>query len=174
LDIDFRYLYFYFCIPLGDKRSHKNLIEKGLIKIGGELGMKVSKVRFSLDNDLTNPFTGHDAFNLDQYIDMDIFENDGNVLHICGKNDWGYLMVDALMPLIKYADNVLQKIRKMLDEYDGKPEVIVLGRNEYRAVDIIHRLRGNGDPINVFLSIPVVKSEQNNYIKLLGNKPREF
>ena len=136
--------------------------------------MNVSKVKFSLDDDLTKPFTGHDEFHLDQYIDLDIFENDGNVLHICGKNDWGYLMVDALMPLIKYADNVLQKIRKMLDEYDGKPEVIVLGRNEYRAVDIIHRLRSNGDLISIFLSIQVVKSERNNYIKLLGNKPREF
>ena len=141
--------------------------------------MKVSKVEFSRDKDMIKPFTD-DGYqtrefgeNLDQYIDLDIYEKDGNILHICGKNDWGYLMVDALMPLITYANNVLQKIRKMLDEYDGKPEVIVLGRNEYRAVDIIHRLRGNGDSIS-FLSIPVVKSERNNYIKLLGNKPREF
>ena len=150
------------------------------MKIGGELGMKISKVEFSRDEDMIKPFTDDGYLirefgkNLDQYIDLDIYEKDGNILHICGKNDWGYLMIDTLMPLIKYADNVLQKILKMLEEYGGKPEVIVLGKNEYRAVDIIHRLRENGDPINVFLSIPVVKYEQNNYIKLLGNKPIEF
>ena len=39
-------------------------------------------------------------------------------------------MVDAIMPLLRYADQVEIAIRRKLDDFCYKPEVIGLGKNE--------------------------------------------
>lgn len=140
-----------------------------MIKIGGELGIKVNKA--ILSNDVIQP---HKGLNMSTLIDLSLLDTNGEYFHICGENDWGYLLVDALLPLFKYADNVLQEISSMIEGYKGHPEVIGLGKNEYRAVDIMHRIRGLGDPIKIYKSIPVVCLGETNAIKLFGKSEREY
>ena len=51
-----------------------------------------------------------------------------------------------------------------------KPKVIGLGRNEFRALDIVHRIRGSEDSLKEYNNIPVVRLEENNSIEFLGTK----
>jgi hypothetical protein len=101
-------------------------------------------------------------------IDLSILDKDGCWFHICGENDWGYLLTEALQPLLGYALGVLEEIDKKLNSYDGKPEIIGLGKNEYRAVDILHRLRGCGGPIEMYKGTPITKLYSDNKIELFG------
>lgn len=130
--------------------------------MGGELGIEVIKVVLNRENDMREPYTNSSM------IDFSILDKDGCWFHICGKNDWGYLLTEALQPLLKYALGVFQEIDNKLDSYSGQPEIIGLGKNEYRAVDIIHRLRGFGDPIEVYKGIPITKLRSDNKIELFG------
>jgi len=100
--------------------------------------------------------------------DITLHCKDKGCLTIHGKNDWGYLITDALQPLLNYAEQVFVDIDKRISNYTGKPEVIALGKNEFRAVDIMHKLRGLGDPIKIYKGIPVVRVNYDNKIELLG------
>lgn len=131
-----------------------------------EIEMKVNKVAFERREDMLKPYGGYYK---DAYIDMDIHTDDG-VFHLCGKNDLGYLMVDAIMPLLRYADQVEIAIRRKLDDFCYKPEVIGLGKNEFRALDILHRLRGLDDPLSIYKGVPIVKLKDNDGIKIYGSK----
>lgn len=128
----------------------------------GELGIEVNKVVLNRENDAKEPY-GNSSM-----IDLSILDKDGCWFHICGKNDWGYLLTEALRPLLKYALGVFQEIDNKLDSYHGQPEIIGLGKNEYRAVDIAHRLRGFGEPIEIYKGIPIIKLRSNNKIELFG------
>lgn len=132
--------------------------------MGGELGIEVDHVGFGSKSDLCEPYG---SFGLSP-IDLTLYDKEGKWLHICGKNDWGYLLADAFQPLLIYGDEVCTKINKKIDAYNGKPEIIGLGKNEYRAIDIIHRLRGLGDPIKIYKGIPVVQLQTPNRIELFG------
>lgn len=100
---------------------------------------------------------------------MDLIMPDG-VLHLCGKNDWGCLIADALVPLLQYAHGVEERIRLEYDSQPEKPDVICLGKNEFRAFDILHRLRGIGEPLAMYRGIPVVRMTKNNGIRMYGKK----
>lgn len=131
-------------------------------KIGGELGIEVSKVVLNRTNDMREPY-GNSSM-----IDFSILDKNGCWFHICGKNDWGYLLTEALQPLLEYALGIFKEIDKKLKAYKGQPEIIGLGKNEFRAVDIIHRLRGFGEPVEEYKGIPVIKLRADNKIELLG------
>lgn len=104
---------------------------------------------------------------------MSLYLKDKGHLHICGKNDWGYLITEALQPLLDYAKQVFEDIDKKISQYKRNPEVILLGRNEFRAVDIIHRLRGFGDPIKIYRGVPVVQANCDNKIEIFGSEEEE-
>lgn len=137
---------------------------KEVVNIGGEIGLKVDKIVFNTDNDLKKPF----GYLGESYIDMSIYEETGNVIHICGKNDWAYLLADALQLLLDYALEVFKMVDLSINQYKGTPACIGLGKNEFRAVDIIHRLRGFGEPIKVYKNIPVVELRSTDGIELYG------
>lgn len=131
-------------------------------KIGGELGIEVNKIVLNREKDVREPY-GNSSM-----IDFSILDKNGHWFHICGENDWGYLLTEALQPLLKYALEVFQEIDNKLNSYHGQPEIIGLGKNEYRAVDIIHRLRGFGEPIEMYKGTPITKLRSNNKIELFG------
>ena len=56
------------------------------------------------------------------------------------------------------------------DSQPEKPDVICLGKNEFRAFDILHRLRGIGEPLAMYRGIPVVRMTKNNGIRMYGKK----
>lgn len=134
--------------------------------MGGELGIEVSHVELESSEALNEPY-GSLGF---AYIDLSLCDKEGKWLHICGKNDWGYLLTDALQPLLIYEAELRSQIDKRLEEYDGRPEIIGLGKNEYRAMDIAHRLRGVGDPIKIYKGISVVQLQTLNRIELFGKE----
>ena len=130
----------------------------------GELGFDIESVTFSRD---MNAPHGDISSGM---IDMTFHIKDDGWLHICGENDWAYLLSDALLPFLNYAQQVFTKIDERLGDYDGTPEVIVLGKNEFRAVDVLHRIRGMGDPIEVYKGITVIQADNFNKIELLGKQ----
>lgn len=132
--------------------------------MGGELGIEVNHVEFGTKSDLCELYG---VLGLTM-MDLSLYDKEGKWLHICGKNDWGYLLTDALQPLLIYEAEVRTQIDKKLDLYDGRPEIIGLGKNEYRAIDIVHRLRGVGDPIKIYKGIPVFQLQALNRIELFG------
>lgn len=101
--------------------------------------------------------------------DMTVCEKDG-FLHLIGENDWGYLLAHALAPLINYGRQVeIEVFRKLLD-FQGVPEVISLGKNEFRAVDILHIIREPGKKLTEIDHIPVVESTKTNGISIYGDR----
>lgn len=137
--------------------------------MNAEFDVMVKKVNFSSPENMQKPFDSACYSDRGAYIDMDLIMPDG-VLHLCGKNDWGCLIVDALVPLLQYAHGVEERIRLEYDSQPEKPDVICLGKNEFRAFDILHRLRGIGEPLAMYRGIPVVRMTKNNGIRMYGKK----
>lgn len=125
----------------------------------GEFAIKADKIKISLESDFVQPYVS-DKFGLNGGVTIDI-HSDNEVLHICGRNDWGYLMVDALIPLLKYAAKIENGIKDRIKPGDVV-DVIGLGRNEYRALDIVHRLNNFGEPIHDLLGVPIVRLRKDN------------
>ena len=86
--------------------------------MNAEFDVMVKKVNFSSPENMQKPFDSACYSDRGAYIDMDLIMPDG-VLHLCGKNDWGCLIADALVPLLQYAHGVEERIRL---EYDSQPE----------------------------------------------------
>ena len=120
--------------------------------MSGEFSIKIGKIDFNRIDDLIKPYGNTSICTDDKPAqDLTITSTSNETFHICGNNDWAYLVVDALSPLLQYASLVVNKIsndlRKMGKEKNTKPKVIGLGKNEFRAFDILHRLRGLGDSL---------------------------
>ena len=127
----------------------------------GEFVIKADKIKISRESDLVQPYVS-DKFGWDDDITMDFdIHSNNEVLHICGRNDWGYLMADALIPLLKYAAKIENGIKDRIKPGDAV-DVIGLGRNEYRALDIVHRLNNSGEPIHDLLGVPIVRLRKDN------------
>lgn len=138
----------------------------------GELAVEVKKLNFKCGDDaMEQPFDHSSYYRGIKYIDMNLETSDG-VLHLCSKNDWGYLIADALIPLLKYANEVE---RKICEEYNRtiNVDVIGLGKNEFRAFDILHRLRGCGEPLAVYKGVPVVQLNKDNGMQIYISKETE-
>lgn len=140
----------------------------------GEFAVKADKIKITRESDFVQPYAS-DKFDLycGVAMDFDIHSND-EVLHICGGNDWGYLMADALIPLLKYAVRVKMDIKNRI-HIDDVVDVIGLGRNEYRALDIVHRLNNCGEPIHDLFDVPIVRLRQDNGTRIyFSNKSVDF
>lgn len=138
----------------------------------GELAIDVKKMTFEGgDSAMEKPFDSSPYYQGMKYVDMNLVTSDG-ALYLCGKNDWGYLVANALIPLLKYANGVERKIsEKSLDT--NNIDVIGLGKNEFRALDILHRLKECGEPLTVFRGIPVVKLNKNDGIQIYTSEETE-
>ena len=95
--------------------------------MNAEFDVMVKKVNFSSPENMQKPFDSACYSDRGAYIDMDLIMPDG-VLHLCGKNDWGCLIADALVPLLQYAHGVEERIRLEYDSQPEKPDVICLAK----------------------------------------------
>lgn len=134
--------------------------------MGGELGILISHV--SVSSDMVRPY-GYYSYPLtNPSMDLTLHSEDGQFLHICGDNDWGYLAVDILIPLLKEASKIYNEIcNKVVHE---QPEVILVGKNEFRMLDILHMARGCGEHISIIKGVPVVKGNFDNGVKYYGKE----
>lgn len=143
--------------------------------MSGEFGIEIGKIDFNRTDDLIKPYGNTSIYTDDKPAqDLTITSTSNESFHICGNNDWAYLVVDALSPLLQYAslveNEVSGKLRRMDRDKNLKPKVIGLGRNEFRALDILHRIRGSEDSLKEYNNVPVVRLEENNSIEFLGTK----
>lgn len=136
-----------------------------VIIIGGELCFKVAKVysdRSFIRPDGKFGFSGND---------LSMMNTDKEYLHICGENDWGYLAVELLKPLLQEANKLYIEISSQVDNLN--PEVILVGKNDFRLLDILHTVRDSEFGISVIKGVPVVKGDFLNGVKYLGKKEYE-
>lgn len=142
----------------------------------GELGIKVKKLEVDSEKDFLNPYDENHFFREDNraYLDLRLDEGKGDFLYMCGENDWGYLLVDALSPLIRHGLNIMCIIDEKLEEdVNDQVEAILLGKNEYRAVDILYKARyGGTTDLKEIGCIPVIKSKDFNCIELLKREKK--
>lgn len=143
--------------------------------MSGEIGIEIGKIDFNRIDDLIRPYRNTSSYTGNKPAqDLTITSTSNETFHICGNNDWAYLVVDALLPLLQYAllveNEVSNKLRRMDRDQNLEPKVIGLGRNEFRALDILHRIHGSEDSLKVYNNIPVVKLEEDNSIEFLGTK----
>lgn len=137
-----------------------------MFTIGGELGIKVKKIR--PDSDGVRPY---DGYGHKRMMDLSLFGDDDHWLHLCGDNDWGYLALEVLKPILQGANSIYTDILNNIS--DRKPEVILVGRNEFRMLDILHIARDGQEGIAVIRGVPIVRGEFDNGIKYLGKKTED-
>lgn len=136
-----------------------------MFQIGGELGIKIKRI--NQDRDIVRPYSFSDR----ACIDLSMVGEDGQRLHICGDNDWGYLGLEIIKPILKAGIELNFKILSGIEE--NNPEVILVGRNDYRILDILHSARDSEEGISVIRGVPVVKGEFDNGVKYLGKMDKE-
>lgn len=134
-----------------------------MLIIGGELGIKVMKIR--PDSEAVRPY---DGYGHKRMMDLSLFGDDDHWLHLCGDNDWGYLTLEVLKPILKEAIRLHEDIVDNLSV--SKPEVILVGRNDFRLLDILHIARDSEEGISVIRGVPIVRGDFDNGIKYLGRK----
>lgn len=133
--------------------------------MGGELVVNVSAVKS--DNWFVRPLNPDNPNN-----DLTMVDNEGKFLHICGENDWGYLAAELLKPILKTGNELYYDISSKIDDLD--PEVVLVGKTEYRLIDILHIVRDSEQGITVIKGVPIVKGDFNNGIKYLGKKEMDY
>lgn len=115
-----------------------------------------------------DPETGDPTFQ-----DLHLYDTDGGCLHLVGNNDWGRLMAEALVPLMAYARNVEEEINSKLNGSIQKPEVIILGKNDYRAFTILHRLRG-ACKLTEIDGVKIVEGSKPTGVELFGEQEKHY
>lgn len=137
-----------------------------MFQIGGELGIKVMKI--NPDRDIVRPYNG---IGVKSMMDLSLYGDDNHWLHLCGDNDWGYLALEILKPILQEANRLYYKISNNINSH--KPEVVLVGRNEFRMLDILHAARDGEEGISVIMGVPIVKGNFDNGIKYLGKKTED-
>ena len=124
--------------------------------MGGELVLKVKMVKS--DNDFIRPFDfcGEIANDLTMITENDEF------LHICGSNDWAFLVLELLEPIKKEAKKIIEVIKQ--NKPNTSIKAVMLGRNDKRIMDVYFGGKGKCDRI---LGLPVVETKEANCIKFL-------
>ena len=137
--------------------------------MSGDILINVDSITFYDKSKFIKPFTN----NIDDsgsYSSMTFYSkrqsqhsDDKDVLELYGDKDWAYLIVDAMIPLLEYGETVENEVRQYYEKED-KIDVIGLGKNEFRALDIVHRLRGIGDSLKMYRGVPVVRLNKDSGI----------
>jgi hypothetical protein len=134
-----------------------------------EIGMKIGHVTTSAD--IVRPY-GSAFYQHVPCTDLNIFDDSGtNVLYVCGENDWGYFALDILKPILKEANTLYGKIRDDIEK--SRPEAILVGKNEFRILDILHIARDGEEGISVIDSVPIVPGNFDSGVKFLGKDESE-
>lgn len=129
--------------------------------MGGELGIKIKSVATS--SDMTHPYTDYRDT---ACIDLSMYDENGSVLHICGDNDWGYLALDLLKPILKEAENLITDVKTRISRIGDRPEAIILGLNQQRIMDIYYGGKGKCTEI---AGIPIARSKEIKAFRYVGN-----
>ena len=131
----------------------------------GELGLKALKAVITPETDAIRPFSNFAGDGGKVSLELKLLDENGAFLYLVGENDWAELMVDALIPLEKEACKVENQMLDTLADLKYRPQVIGLGKDEFRLLNLFHRIKGSGDPILIYRGIPIVKLGENSAIK---------
>lgn len=97
-----------------------------------------------------------------QFNDLSMEGENGEVLHICGKNDWAFLALDLLKPIKKEAEKIIKTVE--FAKKHNSVGAVVLGKNDKRIMDIYF---GGKDSCTNILNIPVIFSEERDKVVCL-------
>ena len=122
--------------------------------MGGELGIKIKSIRTD------------GIANSGKNIDLTMISEDGQYLHVCGDNDWGYFALDMLKPIYEYAENLISDVKTRIARIGDKPEAIILGINQQRIMDIYCGGKGKCTEI---AGIPIARSKEFKAFRYVGN-----
>lgn len=129
--------------------------------MGGEIGIKISEVK--ADN-IVYPYRGIDGSRM--LVELSLKDDKGECLHICGDNDWGYFALELLDPIHKEAENLINDVRARISRIGDKPEVIIIGLNQQRVLDI--HFGGKGKCTEI-AGIPIARSNKIKEFRYVGN-----
>ena len=156
----------YIPLAISSVYINKNTYKEAIIIIGGELGINVKRV-YS-DNGFIRPGELYWSISKKYGNDLSMEDIDGSHLHICGDNDWAYLAVDLLKPLLREANKLYLEISKNIEKM--KPEVVVVGKNDFRMLDVLHMVRDTEEGISIIRNVPIVKGNFLNGVKFFGKQ----
>jgi len=126
----------------------------------GEITVKIDKIETS---SISEPFR---FGSMNPCVDLTIKDSNNNYLHICGNNDWGYLALEILNPIKESAENLIEDVKERIARIGDKPEVIMLGINQQRIMDIYHGGKGKCTEIS---GIPIARTEKLKEFRFCGN-----
>lgn len=128
--------------------------------MGGEIGMKIIEVR---TDGIVHPYG---KFDNQIAIDLTLKDDKGNFFHICGDNDWGYFALEMLEPIHREAESLINDVKTRLSRIGDRPEVIMIGLNQQRILDI--HFGGKGKCTEI-AGIPVARSNKTKEFRYVGN-----
>lgn len=121
--------------------------------MGGELTLKVKKVRSSYD--FVRP-----SYDISNDLTMILGENE--YLHICGENDWAFLALELLEPINVAAREIVELVHRKKSETDIK--AVMLGRNDKRIMDVYF---GGKDKCQRICDLPIITTDNLNEVTFL-------
>ena len=78
------------------------------------------------------------------------------------------MAVELLKPLLQEANKLYLEISKNIEKM--KPEVVMVGKNDFRMLDILHLVRDTEEGISIIRNVPIVKGNFLNGVKFLGKQ----
>lgn len=135
-----------------------------MFDIGGELAINIARVRS--DRWFIEPASPDKPWS-----DLTMEDTEGKYLSICGENDWGYLAAELLKPLLIKGNDLYYEISKNISKLN--PEIVLVGKNDFRLLDIVHLVRDPECGISIIKNVPIIKGDFTKGIKYLGNKGTE-
>ena len=129
--------------------------------MGGELGLKVMSV-YS-DSGFVRPSQYH--LNSKGIITNDLSMKgvDGEFLHICGDNDWAFLALDLLEPIMNEAKKIMKLVQNRKKQ-TPTIKAVMLGKNDKRIMDVYFGGKGKCERI---LGLPVIVTDELNEVTFL-------
>lgn len=95
--------------------------------------------------------------------DLSMKGADGEFLHICGDNDWAFLALDLLEPIM----NEAKKITKLVQDRKTQTPIIkavILGKNDKRIMDVYFGGKGKCEKI---LGLPIIATDKLDEVTFL-------
>lgn len=126
----------------------------------GEIGFQIKNIRVS---DITHPYNEYRKV---ISTELTLVDEHNDLLHICGDNDWGYLALEILKPIIAEAEHLINDVKTRIARIGDKPEAILLGKNQQRIMDIY--CGGEGKCYEI-AGIPIARSNESKAFKYIGN-----
>lgn len=88
---------------------------------------------------------------------------DGEFLHICGDNDWAFLALDLLEPIMNEAKKIMKLVQNRKKQ-TPTIKAVILGKNDKRIMDVYFGGKGKCEKI---LGLPIIATDKLDEVTFL-------